>query len=98
MKHIVYLSPNAPELHAHGALHSLQSSATTSPLETLEALRKRNDDEVLIFDSIEQFAEAFNNETISDQGYILIIDYKELSEEIPIPAYILPIYKGYPRK
>lgn len=74
MKHIVYLSPNAPELDGHGALHSLQNSATTSPLETLEALRKRNDDEVLIFDSIGQFAEAFNNETISDQGYILVID------------------------
>lgn len=74
MKHIVYLSPNAPELDAHGDLHSLERSATTSPLETLKALRKRNDDEVLIFDSTEQFAEAFNNETISDQGYILVID------------------------
>lgn len=73
MKHIVYLSPNAPELDAHGDLHSLERSATTSPLETLEALQKRSDEEVLIFDSPEQFAEAFNNETISDQGYILII-------------------------
>ncbi len=73
MKHIVYLFPNAPELDGHGKLHNLQKSATISPLETLEALRKRTDDEVLIFDSAEQFAEAFNNETISDQGYILII-------------------------
>ena len=108
MKHIIYLSPNAPELDMHGALHSLERSATTSPLETLEALRKRSDEEVLIFDSPEQFAEAFNNETISDQGYILIIrdlvtdhtdnTLKDLSEEIPVPAYIVPIYKGYPRK
>lgn len=73
MKHIVYLSPNAPELDGHGALHDLLRSASTSPLETLEALRKRSDEEVLIFDSPAQFAEAFNNETISDQGYILII-------------------------
>lgn len=74
MKHIVYLSPNAPELDGHGALHGLESSASTSPLETLKALRKRTDEEVLIFDSPEQFAEAFNDETISDQGYILVID------------------------
>lgn len=74
MKHIVYLTPNAPELGGNGALHGLERSASTSPRETLESLRGRSDEEVLIFDTPAKFAEAFNNELISDQGYILIID------------------------
>lgn len=74
MKHIVYISPNAREYHS-ATMQDLALAASNNPRETLESLRNRSEEEVLIFESPEQLARAFNNDgTISDEGFLLIID------------------------
>lgn len=87
MNHIVYLSPNAEELSGGGRLRAIMHDATIDPVKTLDTLRKRSDEEVMVFDSVEGFAAAFNNDTVSDQGYILIID-DNISENMHLLAVI----------
>ena len=87
MKHIVYISPNAREYHS-ATMQDLALAASNNPRETLESLRNRSEEEVLLFESPEQLARAFNNDgTISDEGFLLIID-DHVSERDAILAVI----------
>lgn len=70
MKHIVYISPDC-ELFEH--IDALaHEAATKDQAEMLRSLAHHEG--VTVFKETKDFIEAFNDETVSDQGYLLLLD------------------------
>lgn len=70
MKHIVYISPDC-ELFEH--IDALaHEAATKDQAEMLRSLAHHEG--VTVFKDTKDFVEAFNDETVSDQGYLLLLD------------------------
>ena len=70
MKHIVYISPDSELIEHIDAL--AHEAATKDQAEMLRAISR--DEHVKVFKETKDFVLAFNNETISDQGYLLLLD------------------------
>lgn len=70
MKHIVYISPDC-ELFEH--IDALaHEAATKDQAEMLRSLAHHEG--IMVFKETKDFIEAFNDETVSDQGYLLLLD------------------------
>ena len=70
MKHIVYISPDC-ELFEH--IDALaHEAATKDQAEMLRSLAHHEG--ITVFKETKDFVEAFNDETVSDQGYLLLLD------------------------
>ena len=70
MKHIVYISPDC-ELFEH--IDALaHEAATKDQAEMLRSLAHHEG--ITVFKETKDFIEAFNDETVSDQGYLLLLD------------------------
>lgn len=70
MKHIVYISPDC-ELFEH--IDALaHEAATKDQAEMLRSLAHHEG--ITVFKETKDFIEAFNDETVSDKGYLLLLD------------------------
>lgn len=70
MKHLVYISPDCELFEHFDAL--AHEAATKDQAEMLRSLAHHEG--VMVFKETKDFVEAFNDETVSDQGYLLLLD------------------------
>lgn len=84
MKHIVYISPDSDLIEHIDAL--AHEAATKDQAEMLRAIAR--DENVTVFAETKDFVLAFNDETISDQGYLLLLDDGLIGKD-----YLLAILK-----
>lgn len=70
MKHLVYICPDSEFFEHIDAL--AHEAATKDQAEMLRSLA--NHEGVTVFKETKDFVEAFNDETVSDQGYLMLLD------------------------
>lgn len=70
MKHLVYICPDSEFFEHIDAL--AHEAATKDQAEMLRSLAHHEG--VTVFKETKDFVEAFNDETVSDQGYLLLLD------------------------
>ena len=70
MNHIVYISPDCDLFEHLDAL--AHEAATKDQAEMLHSVARHEG--VTVFKESKDFVEAFNDETVSDQGYLLLLD------------------------